>query len=65
MFYIEEATGELIWDKSSRDLVVLDCALPDALFFHDGDFDRVWWKDGCGYYAGKLVVTALSDGEDE
>lgn len=64
MWYVDEMNGQLFFSRDSRDCVVLECCL-DTLFHTDGDFERVHWEDGQGYYDGRLVVTALSDGEDE
>lgn len=65
MFYIDNITGELFHSEDSPNCVVLDLALPNALFHTDRDFDGVHWDDGQGYYRDVHVVTVLDDGEDE
>lgn len=61
MFYKDETSDQLFYSKDSPNCVVLDCALPAALYHTDRDFDRVHWDDGHGYYRDVHVVTALED----
>lgn len=63
MLYKDETTDELFHSEDSPDCVVLDVALLHALSHTDGDFDRVHWQDGQGYYMDRLMVTMM--GEDE